>query len=104
MRNIPAFLALGAAVVISLTNLTAAQEWVEDSFEDFADGKLDAAGHNLYVSRDGSVRTIHRYDFNADGHIDLLFNSTHDIATYVPATLGGVGSGRTMSGEPLALQ
>ena len=104
MRNIPAFLALVAAAVISLTNLTVAQEWVEDSFEDFADGKLDAAGHNLYVSRDGSVRTIHRYDFNADGHIDLLFNSTHDIATYVPATLGAVGSGRTMTGESLAVQ
>ena len=38
--------------------------WVEDSFEDFADGQLDAAGQNLYVSRDGAVRSIHRFDLN----------------------------------------
>ena len=32
--------------------------WVEDTYEDFADGRLDQAGQNIYVSRDGSVRTI----------------------------------------------
>jgi len=35
---------------------------VEDSFEDFADVRLDAAGQNLYVSRDGKVRTIQVLD------------------------------------------
>jgi hypothetical protein len=65
--------------------------FVEDSFEDFADGTLDASGHNLYVSRDGAVRTIHRFDLNQDGFLDLIFNSTHDYANFVPATLATVG-------------
>mgnify|MGYP001249077782 FL=1 len=38
--------------------------WVEDSFEDFADGRLDASGQNLYAARDGTIRTIHRFDLN----------------------------------------
>jgi hypothetical protein len=74
------FLCGGAARV-------SAQTWIEDSFEDFADGKLDAGGQNLYVSRDGSVRTIHRFDLNQDGHLDLMFNSTHDTYAFIPATM-----------------
>lgn len=38
--------------------------WVEETFDDFRDGKLDAAGQNIYVSRDGTIRTIHRFDLN----------------------------------------
>ncbi|HEV2294453.1 MAG TPA: VCBS repeat-containing protein [Tepidisphaeraceae bacterium] len=99
------FLSALFAVVIGMPGLSArAQEWIEDSYEDFADGKLDASGHNLYVSRDGSVRTIHRFDFNNDGHIDLLFNSTHDVGAYVPATLGTLGDGRSLRSAPLAVQ
>ena len=30
-----------------------AETWVEDSFADFADGRLDASGQNIYVSHDG---------------------------------------------------
>lgn len=54
--------------------IAAAQTWVEDSYADFADGRLDASGQNIYVSRDGSVRTIHRFDLNQDSFIDLVFN------------------------------
>ncbi|MBN1345861.1 MAG: VCBS repeat-containing protein [Phycisphaerae bacterium] len=64
-----------------------AQQWIEDSFEDFSDGRLDAAGQNLYVSRDGKVRTIHRFDLNNDGWLDLIFNSTHDEYAFIPASL-----------------
>ena len=78
--------------------------WVEDSFEDFADGRLDAAGHNLYVSRDGAVRTIHRFDLNRDGHLDLIFNSTHDNFTYIPATLGLLESPRRVRRAELAVE
>jgi hypothetical protein len=51
----------------------AAQTWVHDTFEDFIKGTLDASGANFYVSRDGKIRTIHRFDYNDDGYIDLLF-------------------------------
>ena len=64
--------------------------WVENTFDDFADGRLDASGQNLYVSRDGTIRNIHRFDLNQDGHIDLVFNSTHDSFAFIPASLAGV--------------
>ena len=41
---------------------------------DFSRSTLDAAGQNLYVNRDGKVRTINRFDLNDDGHLDLIFN------------------------------
>ena len=78
--------------------------WVEDSFEDFADGKLDAAGQNLYVSRDGALRTIHRFDLNRDGYLDLIFNSTHDNSTYIPATLGLLEPSRRVRRAELAVE
>ena len=81
-------------LVLALSPLHAETKtvWVEDSFEDFADGRLDASGQNLYVSRDGSIRTIHRFDLNQDGFLDLVFNSTHDTTGYLPGTLVSVNS------------
>ena len=70
------------------------QTWIENSFEDFIDGSFDAAGQNIYVSRDGKIRTINRFDLNEDGWIDLLFPGTHDNHSLIPATLASVSSGR----------
>ena len=70
-----------------------ASSFTDDTFEDFAAGTLDAGGQNLYVSRDGKVRTINRFDLNDDGHLDLLFNCTHDTYQMLPATAGIVGQG-----------
>ena len=95
-----ACLALYSMNVLAETPVT----WVEDSFEDFADGQLDAAGQNLYVSRDGAVGTIHRFDLNQDGHLDLIFNSTHDMFTFIPATLGVVESSRKIRRTELAVE
>ena len=80
-----------------------AQSWIEDSFEDFADGRLDASGQNIYVSRDGTVRTIHRFDLNQDGYLDLIFNNTHDSITYVDATWAQFDAGRNLSHSSLAV-
>ena len=78
--------------------------WVEDSFQDFADGRLDASGQNLYVSRDGSIRTIHRFDFNQDGFLDLVFNSTHDTAGFLPGTLVSANSDGSLRESSLAVE
>ena len=78
--------------------------FVEDSFADFADGRLDASGQNIYVEREGTVRTIHRFDLNSDGYIDLLFNSTHDDYTAVPATLALATAGRGFRVKKLAVE
>jgi len=81
-----------------------AETWVEDSYADFADGRLDASGQNIYVSRDGKVRTIHRFDLNADGHLDLIFNSTHDEYSYIPAAMCTVTRDRQVTQSPLAVE
>ncbi len=60
--------------------------WVEDNFEDFRDGTFDAAGQNLYVTSEGQIKTIHRFDLNTDGYLDLVFNSSHDFVTGPLAT------------------
>ena len=78
--------------------------WVEDSFEDFADGQLDASGQNLYAARDGTLRTIHRFDLNQDGFLDLVFNSTHDTSAYVPATVASLVSDRSLQQASLAVR
>jgi hypothetical protein len=76
-----------------LTGLSApAQTFTDDTFDAFAAGKLDAAGQNIYVSRDGAVRTIHRFDLNQDGFIDLLFNNTHDRRSFSAATVASLAS------------
>ncbi len=86
-RSIPVFL------FVFLTRLSApAQTFTDDTFDDFAAGKLDAAGQNIYVSRDGAVRTIHRFDLNEDGFIDLLFNNTHDRRSFIAATVASLTS------------
>ena len=92
-------------LILVLTHPAASQsiEWIEDSFDDFADGQFDAAGHNLYVSRDGRVRTIHRFDLNQDGYLDLVFNSTHDTTFFVPATFGSVDNERRVRSEEMAI-
>ncbi len=94
-----AAIALGFAPAIAQ-----AQTWTEDAFEDFVDGQLDASGQNLYVSRDGKVRTIHRFDLNGDGFLDLMFNCTHDEYGFVPAAQCTVGPNRRLRSSPLAVE
>lgn len=78
-------------------NVSYGQRWVDNTFEDFSKGRLDGSGQNIYVSKKGEVRTIRRYDLNNDGHIDLLFNSTHDHATDVPPTLASWSGQRVLN-------
>ena len=79
------------------------QTWVEDTFEDFIDGRLDASGSNIYVSRDGKIRTILRYDLNDDGYIDLLFCQMHDTVNYLPATLAEISPDRKVHASELSV-
>lgn len=104
MKSCRSIALLLIASAISLSIDVAAQTWVEDTFEDFRDGKLDAAGQNIYISRDGAIRTIHRFDLNQDGFIDLVFNSTHDTSAFVPAALAMVGPERKLTTGLLAVE
>jgi len=91
-------------IFIMIAHHSHSQTWVEDSFEDFADGTLDASGQNIYVSRDGTIRTIHRFDLNDDGYIDLLFNSTHNDYAFVPSTIVSSGENRRIQSGELAVE
>lgn len=46
-------------------------------------GTLEDAGANTYVSASGGFQTIHRWDLNRDGEIDLVFSQDHN-AHYAP--------------------
>jgi len=89
---------------IGFVSPSIAQTWVEHSFEDFIDGKLDASGNNIYISRDGKIRTIHRFDYNDDGYIDLLFCNTHDQVDNLPATLAEVLPNKNIKESELAFE
>jgi len=51
--------------------------WQEDSFEDFRDGSFLDAGSNCYVSANGRIQIITRWDFNNDGNLDILMPAGH---------------------------
>jgi len=84
-------------ILFSVTNVQAQQTVIEDTFEDFVDGVFDDAGQNFYVTRDGKITNIHRFDIGQDGWIDLVFPQTHDYANLAAATYGAICDGRTVS-------
>ena len=79
------------------------QTWIEDTFEEFADGIFDASGNNIYVSHDGKIRTIHRFDYNNDNYIDLLFCQTHNGFNNIPASLAQITDTRKIVEKELAV-
>ena len=78
-------------IIISLFSMYSlvAQEsvLVESTFEDFRDGTFQSSGVDLYVTPEGTIKTINRRDLNGDGHLDLIFNSAHDFCYDVKPTL-----------------
>ena len=79
-------------------------QMVDDAFGQFAAGRLGGGGANLYVARDGTVRTINRFDINGDGHLDLVFNCTHDTYQMLPATVGTVESKTSTASRELPVE
>ena len=101
----PALLLLCACLAVSLpADEQGAETFIDDAFQDFAAGKLADGGQNTYVSRDGKVRTINRFDLNGDGYLDLLFNCTHDTYQMLPATAGLVARDRSTRSLDIAVE
>jgi len=69
----------------SLTMRAHAEEnvWRESTFSDFRDGSFNDGGANVYVSAQGRIQTVNRWDINNDGHIDLVFANSHPIVEAV---------------------
>ncbi len=55
------------------------ESWIEGTYEDFADGTFGNGGQNIYVSRNGVLQRIHRFDLNCDGHADILVSNSQDF-------------------------
>lgn len=65
-------------------------QFVDDGFQEFAQGSFDDGGHNFYAAHDGTLRNINRFDLNEDGHLDVIFNCTHNTYQMLPATCGTI--------------
>jgi hypothetical protein len=72
-------------VAVSLSAGLASAAWITEGYDAFRKGEFDSAGVNLYVSRNGVVQTVHRFDVNNDGYYDLIFNNTHDLVYVLPS-------------------
>jgi hypothetical protein len=68
----------GPIFLSAQTQPSAPHRWVQTSYLDFAGGTLVDGGANDYVSADGSIRLINRWDLNGDGNIDIVLPSSHD--------------------------
>lgn len=78
--------------------------FVHESYADFIGGELDSGGQNLYVSQDGTIRSINRFDVNDDGFLDVLFNCTHNTHQMLPATVANVKRGRNVESRDLPVE
>ncbi|MEJ1972435.1 MAG: VCBS repeat-containing protein [Lacunisphaera sp.] len=69
----------------SMAAKTARDEIVQQGFEQFAAGTLGNAGANMYVSRDGRIQVINRWDLNDDGYNDVVMSNDHNDYEVVDA-------------------
>lgn len=53
-------------------------KWSIKGFDALSKGLFENGGQNLYVSRQGVLQRIWRFDVNNDGFVDLLIANSHD--------------------------
>ena len=51
--------------------------WVQRGLKDFARGRFEDGGSNLYVNAKGVIELIHRTDINNDGYVDIVLPNSH---------------------------
>jgi hypothetical protein len=83
-------------MVFTGVTIMRAENWLESSFEDFADGTFSDAGANTYVSAKGRIQTVNRWDVNRDGFIDILCANSHPLIEMLDMSIYW-GDGRDFS-------
>lgn len=58
--------------------------WLQRGFDDFAQGRFENGGDNLYVNADGIIEMIHRTDVNNDGYVDIILPNAHGYIERAP--------------------
>ena len=96
----------GVLVPLMVSDLSAEDlaKFVDDDFKEFSQGTFDDGGHNFYAAHDGTLRTINRFDLNGDGHLDVIFNCTHNTYQMLPATSGTIGGERLATSVDIAVE
>lgn len=95
------------AISSLLGSISLAQDlprFVDDSFDDFVSGTFDDGGHNYFAAQDGTLRTINRFDLNDDGHLDVIFNCTHNTYQMLPATSGSMRKDRIAHSNDVSVE
>lgn len=72
--------------------------WTQQGFADFKRGQLGDGGANSYISADGKIQQIHKWDLNNDGQIDLVFANSHFQAEKLDAVIYW-GNGQDFDGS-----
>jgi len=70
-----------------------ADAWVHRGFEAFSQSRFDNGGDNLYVSAGGVIETIHRFDVNNDGCVDVILPNSHGYLERGPTWIYTQGEG-----------
>lgn len=87
-----------------VTTAALAQDWTQNSFRDFREGTFLDAGSNIYVSANGRIQIINRWDLNGDGFLDIIMPSGHAHTekedTYVYFNNGSDIDGRSLMRVP----
>ena len=91
-----ALLCLSLPICLCISLASAQHIWRESTFEDFQDGSFSDSGVNTYVSSNGRIQTINRWDVNNDGYTDLLFSNAHSQAVQLDMSIYW-GNGRDFS-------
>jgi hypothetical protein len=66
--------------MLFITGFISAQKvWKQNSYNDFVNGKFSDAGANMYVSHNGRIQAINRWDVNNDGNVEILSVNSHPL-------------------------
>ena len=80
-----------AALVVSLLVFSEEKRpnliWRQNSHQEFARGSFGDGGANTYVSAQGRIELVNRWDLNLDGVFDLVFANTHAHVEKLDATI-----------------
>lgn len=85
LRSKGLVICLAGATSLTCPAVNRGDTWRQHTFEDFRKGHADDGGVNLYAAADGTVRTVYTFDYNRDGHNDVLYVCSHDN-WYAPPT------------------